>query len=74
MRISEAATRVVPWKKVFLKISQNSVENSCAKSCRPDSCNFIKKETLAQVFSYEFFEIFKNIFCSGTPLVAASRL
>ena len=25
-------------------------------------CNFIKKETLAQVFSYEFCEIFKNIF------------
>ena len=31
MRISEAATRVDPWKKVFLKISQNLVENSCAK-------------------------------------------
>ena len=25
------------------------------------ACNFIKKETLAQVFSCEFCEIFKNI-------------
>ena len=25
------------------------------------ACNFIKKETLAQVFSGEFFEVFKNI-------------
>ena len=26
----------------------------------PQACNFIKKETLAQVFSCEFFEISKN--------------
>ena len=26
------------------------------------ACNFIKKETLAQVFSYEFCEISKNTF------------
>ena len=26
------------------------------------ACSFIKKETLAQVFSYEFCEIFKNTF------------
>ena len=30
------------------------------------------KETLAQVFSYGFCEIFKNTFLYGTPLVAAS--
>ena len=29
---------------------------------RPQSCNFIKKETLAQVFSGEFGEIFNNSF------------
>ena len=28
----------------------------------PKACNFIKKETLAQVFSCEFCEIFKNTF------------
>ena len=29
---------------------------------RPEACNFIQKETLAQVFSCEFSEISKNIF------------
>ena len=42
-------------KKVLLKISQNSHENTCARAC-----NFMKKETLAYVFSCEFCEIFKN--------------
>ena len=28
----------------------------------PEACNFSKKETLAQVFSCEFDEIFKNTF------------
>ena len=37
------------------------------------ACNFIKKETLAQVFSFEFYEIFKNTFFYRTPLVAASE-
>ena len=36
------------------------------------ACNFIKKEPLAQVFSCEFCEIFKNIFFYRTTLVAAS--
>ena len=36
------------------------------------SCNFIKKETLAQVFSCEFCEISKKTFFDRTPLVAAS--
>ena len=31
-----------------------------------------KKETLVQVFSYEFCEIFKNTFFHRTPSVAAS--
>ena len=32
------------------------------QSSRPEACNFIKKETLAQVFSCEFYEISKNTF------------
>ena len=36
------------------------------------ACNFIKKETLAQVFSCEFCEISKNTFYYKRPLVAAS--
>ena len=34
------------------------------------ACNFIKKETLAQVFSCEFCEISKNTFYYRTTLVA----
>ena len=36
------------------------------------ACNFIKKETLTQVFSCEFCDISKNTFFNRTPLVAAS--
>ena len=36
------------------------------------ACNFIKKETLTQVLSCQFCEIFKNIFLHKTPLVTAS--
>ena len=32
------------------------------QSCRPQACNFIKKETLAQEFSCEFCEISKKTF------------
>ena len=39
---------------------------------RPEVCNFIKKETLAEVFSCEFCKICKNTFYYRTPLVAAS--
>ena len=36
-------------------------------------CNFIKKETLAQLFSCKFCEISKNTFSYRTPPVAASE-
>ena len=42
------------------------------KSYRPQACNFIKKVSLAQVFSCEFCEISKNTYFYRTPLVAAS--
>ena len=29
---------------------------------RPEACNFTKKESLAQVFSSVFYEIFRNTF------------
>ena len=38
------------------------------------ACNFIKKETLAQVFSCEICEISKNTFSYRTPPVAAYML
>ena len=36
------------------------------------TCTFIKKETLTQMFSCEFCEIFKNTIFYKTPLVTAS--
>ena len=39
----------------------------------PKACNFIKKETLTQVFYFEFCEISKSTFCYRTPPVAASE-
>ena len=58
--------------ELFLKISQNSQENTCAsvsfnKVVGLKPANFIKKEeTLAQVFTCEFREIFKNNFLTVT--------
>ena len=56
-------------EKMFLEISQNSQENTCQSlffnkvgGLRPMACNFIKKETLVQVFSCEFCEISKSTF------------
>ena len=48
-------------KKVLLKSLLDS-----------QACNFIKKETLTQVFSCEFCEISKSTFFQRTPLVTAS--
>ena len=62
---------------MFLEILQNSQEITCARvsllmKLRSEACNFIKKETLAQVPSCEFCEISKDTFSNRTPLVAAS--
>ena len=62
---SEAVVQKCSVKKVF-KIHRKT------PGPKPKACNFIKKETLAQVFSCEFCEISKNIFFHKTPLVAAS--
>ena len=60
-------------------MSQNSQENTCASDyflikLQAEPCNFIKKETLTQVFSCEFCEISKNTFFHRTTPVAASEL
>ena len=41
--------------------------------CRPQACNFIKIETMAQVFSYEFCEISKNTFFTEHVWAIASE-
>ena len=60
----EAVVRGCSVKMVFLEISQDSQENTCARDS--DLINFIKKESLAQVFSSEFCEIFRNTFLQNT--------
>ena len=52
---------------MLLKISQNSLENTCARisfliKLQAEAYNFIKKQTLTQVFSYEFCEILRTPF------------
>ena len=69
---SEAATQCVLCKRcklVCLNFSQNWQENNCVGvlSCRPETSNFIKKETPTQVFFCTFCEIFKIT----TPPLAA---
>ena len=77
IKFREAATRGVLWIKVFLEILQNSHENTYARvsfliKLQTLDLQLYSKETLVQVFSCEFFEIFKNTFPYRTPLVAAS--
>ena len=53
------------FKKVYLTSTENQVAYVCEskfwkKKPRKQACNFIKKETLAQVFSCEFFKLSKN--------------
>ena len=74
----EAATRSILQEKVFLEISQNSQENTCARvsfliKLQALACNFIKKETPTQVFSCEFYEISKNTFFTKHLWATASE-
>ena len=62
-----------PWEYLAF-ISQENIYASVSFLITLQACNLINKETLAQVFSCEFCEIFKNTFFYRTPLVAASKL
>ena len=62
--------------RVILEISANSQQKHLCQilffnKVAGATCNFIKKKTLAQVFSCEFCEISKNSFFYRRPLVAA---
>ena len=64
-KLPEAVARRCSVKKVFLKISQISQENTYFRVSfliKPQVCNFIKKEALTRVFFCEFCEISKNTF------------
>ena len=60
----EAASGGLLWKRcswTFHKIRRKTLV------LEPQACKFIKRQTLAQVFSREFCEIFKNTFIYRTP-------
>ena len=66
------------FKKGILKNFAKFTGNTCSRvffliKLHKVACNFIKKETLVQVFSREFYETFKNTFFHSTHPVAASE-
>ena len=75
----KSSHRMCSIKTLFLKISQNSQENICARvffsikllAClRPAT---LLKKTLAQVFSYEFCKILKNTYFTENLRTTASE-
>ena len=71
---AEAVDRRCSVKKVFLKISQNSQKNTCARVSFLITLQVLGTvlETLAQVFFCGFCEVFKNTFFYRAPPVTAS--
>ena len=73
----EAVARRCSVKRVFLEILQKFTGKQCARvsvliKLQASACNFIKKETLTQVFSCKFCKISKKTFGYRAPPVAAS--
>ena len=74
-----AQTEAATGGFLFLEISQNSQENTCTRvsfsiKLQSSVCNFIEKETLAQVFSLEFCDIYKKTFFTEHFWATASAL
>ena len=66
-------------QEVFCKkgVLRNFTKFTCTRASfliklQAKACNFIKKETVAQAFSCEFWKISKDTFLYETPRVAAS--
>ena len=60
------------WKICTVVFYQK--QEFCKKGIQPEACNFIEKETLAQVFSCEFCKTSTNNISYKTPPVTASVL
>ena len=73
---TEAVVRRCSVKKIFLIMSQNTNENTCIKvsflNKVAGGLQLYQKKTLAQVFSCEFCEVFKNTLFHRTPPMVAS--
>ena len=59
MMFDDVIANMISNRKPYPVVSEIFIK---ARKLRPEACNFIKKEALAQVFSCEFCEIFKNTF------------
>ena len=57
VKSTEAVVQRYSVKKMFLEISRNSQENTCARDSFTKVATLLKKESLALVFSCEFCEI-----------------
>ena len=58
---------------LVLQLLKTTVPETLFNKVAGLACNFIKKESLAQVLPCEFFEISKNTFFYRTPPVAVSK-
>ena len=71
---SEFILLMKTWKTfMYLLTYHKSSHQRCSVKKVPQACNFIKKETLAQVFSCEFCKISKNTFYTGHLRTTASE-
>ena len=81
-RRSEAVAQSYSVKSMFLEISQNSQENTCARqSCRPKACKFNEMSnntfwyiTALVAASCKIYEIFKNSYFEEHLWTTASKL
>ena len=62
MEYLEAAVRWCSTKFVFLRISHNPQQDNDNVNVDNLFDNVVNKDTQAHVFSFEFYESFKNIF------------
>ena len=73
-RIPQVANGGRLEKKLFLKIPQNSQENTCSESLfLIMACNFVKKETLTQVFPVNFANFKTTYFIEPLRVTAFLR-
>ena len=68
------AFNTLPLCNTFTQLFFHRISNRCSVKRSPESCNFIEKKTLAQVFSFEFCEISKDTFSCRAVLVADSAV
>ena len=80
LHVSEVVARICSVRKGVLRnFIKFTGKHMCERvsfliKLHPSVCNFIKRETLAQVFFCEFCKISKNAFSYITPPVAASEV